>query len=327
MSKYKMKISRLVLVYACFMVANCSTVAPATTAAGVEVTTTDAMVTIPGTDIQCPARYYSVNPNHTMCQTDVGKAIPLSDEDKRLAVQRHNEIRAAVKPLASDMLEMVWDDDLAAVAGKWARQCRPGHDEGHNDEPKLPGIVIGQNAARGYNTVVEAIDGWFSEIENFTYGVPMGNKTNGHYIQLIFANSTRVGCGMADCRGHSVYPRFQVCNYAPGVLYVHHQGETIDPETVPYLNTTTGCSSCSHHCNAAGTLCDCQGKVCFNGGVLDDETCTCTCSRVFTGPLCENKHCPADVAWKCDYYWANLHDPCSFSNVKTEDCPHKCGFC
>jgi hypothetical protein len=32
---------------------------------------------------------------------------------------------------------------------------------------------------------------------------------------------------------------------------------------------------------------DCGGKVCYNRGVLDPGTCTCSCNWGWTGDLCE----------------------------------------
>ena len=35
------------------------------------------------------------------------------------------------------------------------------------------------------------------------------------------------------------------------------------------------------------TLSDCQGKMCYNGGNLDHDTCTCLCSAPYTADQCE----------------------------------------
>lgn len=42
------------------------------------------------------------------------------------------------------------------------------------------------------------------------------NPNAGHFTQVVWKGSTQVGCGAADCTGHSgVLPAYVVCRYAP----------------------------------------------------------------------------------------------------------------
>ena len=36
------------------------------------------------------------------------------------------------QPAATNMKEMVWDEELAVIAQRWADQCMPGHDHRRN---------------------------------------------------------------------------------------------------------------------------------------------------------------------------------------------------
>ena len=36
------------------------------------------------------------------------------------------------QPAATNMKEMVWDEELAVIAQRWAVQCMPGHDHRRN---------------------------------------------------------------------------------------------------------------------------------------------------------------------------------------------------
>nr|KAG5708097.1 hypothetical protein BaRGS_002833 [Batillaria attramentaria] len=97
----------------------------------------------------------------------------LSPQQKQAIVDRHNEIRGQVYPSATNMQKLVWDDDLAEAAGKWAGQCKFG----------MPGVYIGQNMA--WSTAsdpMEAIKEWQKEIDNFKYGTNSG-KVFGRYSQ------------------------------------------------------------------------------------------------------------------------------------------------
>nr|KAG5704925.1 hypothetical protein BaRGS_003908 [Batillaria attramentaria] len=211
---------------------------------------------------------------------DVGTEVVLDQAAKDAIVQKHNDLREGVNPVAGDMTKMVWDDNIAVVAAKWARQCTQGHDLERN-VPSLPGIHVGQNAAYGYGSFDSAIQGWYDEVQFYVYGV--GSTTGywkdvAHYTQVVNAKSQRIGCGLADCPSGS---KFYYCNYAIGQYGIKF----------PYLNATQSCSECPNQCDASGKLCDCGGKLCLNGGTLDLATCTCSCEEpLYSGDTCET-HC------------------------------------
>ena len=41
-------------------------------------------------------------------------------------------IKVKGQPAAVNLRELVWDDELAEVAQRWADQCMPGHDHDRN---------------------------------------------------------------------------------------------------------------------------------------------------------------------------------------------------
>ncbi|KAK7483792.1 hypothetical protein BaRGS_00025008, partial [Batillaria attramentaria] len=170
---------------------------------------------------------------------DVGTNVPLKQATKDAIVERHNRVRARVDPPAADMAKVMWDDNLAIVAAKWARQCLKRHDV-YKGVPTLPDVSVGQNIAIGHRHFRAAMGGWIIEKSDFVYGVG-SNMTIGHYTQIVNARVQRVGCGRADCPG----TRFYVCNYAASQVSVRF----------PYKNATTSCSDCPKHCDASGKLC------------------------------------------------------------------------
>ena len=59
--------------------------------------------------------------------------------EKQKILAAHNTVRQMVamgqvksQPAATNMREMVWDDELAVIAQRWADQCMPGHDHRRN---------------------------------------------------------------------------------------------------------------------------------------------------------------------------------------------------
>ncbi|XP_012940206.1 cysteine-rich venom protein [Aplysia californica] len=83
----------------------------------------------------------------------------------------------------------VWDDKLAAVAQKWAKQCVLEHDKNR----KIPsyGLKIGQNLAAGHGNWRQAMSNWYDEVADYRYGEnvndylgPDGFFKIGHYTQI-----------------------------------------------------------------------------------------------------------------------------------------------
>ncbi|KAI4491256.1 hypothetical protein M0802_010290 [Mischocyttarus mexicanus] len=63
----------------------------------------------------------------------------ISCEEKQIILDEHNRLRQLValgqihgQPGAANMMEMLWDDELADVAQKWADSCAEVHDNYRN---------------------------------------------------------------------------------------------------------------------------------------------------------------------------------------------------
>merc|ERR1719295_423836 len=111
--------------------------------------------------------YCTLDSGHTMCKYQgpsgscAAKTIfrGLSQEGKRLILERHNELRRKVakgqetgginppQPAAANMRKLVWNTELEEIAQRWADQCTFGHDKVRT---KLDGTSVGQNAYIGY---------------------------------------------------------------------------------------------------------------------------------------------------------------------------------
>lgn len=105
-----------------------------------------------------------------------------------------------------------WSDSLAAKAQQWADHLAEIGELVHSGS--------GQNlamAAAGTQTLTQLVDLWGSEQANFTNGdfpdiSTTGNWEDvGHYSQIIWRSTTKVGCGFAEDYGRDVL----VCDYDP----------------------------------------------------------------------------------------------------------------
>ncbi|XP_013420853.1 uncharacterized protein LOC106181113 isoform X2 [Lingula anatina] len=220
----------------------------------------------------CEKRFSVVSPKHTMClNVHVKRKDGITETEKNLILERHNYYRANVEkfnnqPPATDMNKLVWDDQLSELAQKWASNCHYDHEESENRN--IPGWAsVGQNLGRGQRNWHQVMKMWHDEVNYFKYGRgSINGYETGHYTQMVWAASTRIGCGFAQCNGTKT---FYVCNYAPSGN-LRHKVKT------PYKAGPTG-SSCKKNFDSRSGLCDCGGKVCKNGGELDVSTCQCKC--------------------------------------------------
>lgn len=131
----------------------------------------------------------------------------------------HNAARRAAR-----IGPLVWDDALARDAAAYARTlARTGRFE---HSPRVPGAVPqGENlwmGTRGAFTFSEMVQGWVDERRFFRRGrFPNVSRTGrpgdvGHYTQIIWSRTSRVGCALAANRANE----YLVCRYSPAGNFV-----------------------------------------------------------------------------------------------------------
>jgi hypothetical protein len=127
-----------------------------------------------------------------------------------LAAHNAERARAGVAPL-------VWDNALGSAAALYAAQMAFTDRFQHSDRKARPGT--GENlwmGSHGLFPVETMVRGWTSEKRWFVPGVFPGNSRTGnwedvgHYTQMIWPTTTRVGCALAAT------PRidYLVCRYS-----------------------------------------------------------------------------------------------------------------
>ncbi|XP_037000614.2 GLIPR1-like protein 1 [Artibeus jamaicensis] len=167
-------------------------------------------------------------------------------------VAAHNEMRGQVQPPAADMKYMTWDEGLAKTAKAWANKCKFIHNgcmsKSYKCHPTFE--FIGENIWIGSLstfTPKSVIASWYSENKFYNYSSLQCSKVCGHYTQVVWANSYKVGCAITLCPnlGKAEISIF-VCDYGPGGNYM---------KTLPYKKGTP-CSMCNEE--------TCENKLCRN---------------------------------------------------------------
>lgn len=132
--------------------------------------------------------------------------------DARLLAAQNREREAAGLPA------LQWDDALASDAADWGRELAERGDLEHaaddpdDEDPQGENLWLG---TRGAYTPEEMVGMWAEEKKDFRPGIfPDNSRTGkfedvGHYTQLMWRATGRVGCALADGRPYEVL----VCRY------------------------------------------------------------------------------------------------------------------
>ncbi|ELK02515.1 Glioma pathogenesis-related protein 1 [Pteropus alecto] len=166
--------------------------------------------------------------DYRFCYSYSGSSLPDINNETfiRSCVQIHNKLRSEVKPTASGMLYMTWDTDLAKIAKAWAKNCQFEHNSRLGPPHKLhPNFTaLGENIWTGslsIFSVSSAITNWYDEIQYYDFETRKCSKKCGHYTQVVWADSYKVGCAVQFCQRVSVgYTSLTnvahfICNYGP----------------------------------------------------------------------------------------------------------------
>ncbi len=130
----------------------------------------------------------------------------------------HNAARAAVMPVATPPLPaMTWLGTVAASAQAFVENCKFAD----------TGPPYGSNAFAGTGTYTPAqvVAAWVGEDADYDYATNTCTKDCGHYTQVVWRDSTELGCGTATCTDNNPFGEtgpweLWVCNYNPPGNYV-----------------------------------------------------------------------------------------------------------
>ena len=130
----------------------------------------------------------------------------------------HNSERAAV-----GVAPLTWNAHLAASAQQWADHLAATgqfrHSPDNRSDPQGENLWEG---SRGYYSLEDQVGAWSREKRYFQPGAfPANSRTGrvedvGHYTQLVWRDTTEVGCAQASSAGEEVL----VCRYASPGNYI-----------------------------------------------------------------------------------------------------------
>ncbi|MEM7296682.1 MAG: pathogenesis-related family 1 protein [Bacteroidota bacterium] len=133
----------------------------------------------------------------------MNEAVVPDDTEISELLDAHNAYR---KDVGID--DLLWSEDLQASAQNWANLLAANCEFKHSSDPYGENIWKGTSGAF---TPTDVVKSWGSEIEFYDYGTNSCTDVCGHYTQIVWKNTTHVGCAKASCDGTDVW----VCQYDP----------------------------------------------------------------------------------------------------------------
>ena len=122
----------------------------------------------------------------------------------------HDRVRARVK-----VGPMEWSEEMAAYAQRWADRLKQrGCDLQHRPRSGADAQKYGENIFSATGQTADAamvVETWAAELADYDAKKNRCKGVCGHYTQIVWRKSQRLGCGMASCGDTEVW----VCNYDP----------------------------------------------------------------------------------------------------------------
>ena len=127
----------------------------------------------------------------------------------------HNQWRSQV-----GLPGLRWSEKLADVAQTWANSLKDdscgfyhsGNGYGENLYKATPIMWSDGRRELQDKSPKEVIDSWGNEIEDYSYSDNSCSGVCGHYTQVVWKETTEVGCAMSVCNDKS---QIWVCSYYP----------------------------------------------------------------------------------------------------------------
>lgn len=123
--------------------------------------------------------------------------------DMGVVLVEHNRYRAQHCAPA-----LQWSDQLASGAQKWADRLAKGCQLEHSQGAHGENLAAGTEGSMGPERAVEI---WYEERKLHDFASAGFSMKAGHFTQVVWRGSQRVGCGSSSCNGLRIW----VCNYDP----------------------------------------------------------------------------------------------------------------
>ena len=128
---------------------------------------------------------------------------------RQQALTTHNTLRQE-----HDSAALTLDGDLNDLAQDWAQQLAVAGKMRHRPNNKYGENIYYSWSSRPNHDVngMTPVQSWYDEVKKYNFNEPGFSMQTGHFTQVVWINSRKIGCGKAKSQDGKV---FVVCNYDP----------------------------------------------------------------------------------------------------------------
>lgn len=118
-------------------------------------------------------------------------------------MDEHNKKRAL-----HGVQSLSWDSTLADYAAQYAAKAFSCDNVQlvHSHGP------YGENLAVGYDGGAKPVDAWYDEIKYYNFDDPNFSEKTGHFTQLVWKSTSKVGCSRVQCNNE--WGQYTICEYS-----------------------------------------------------------------------------------------------------------------
>lgn len=146
-----------------------------------------------------------------------------SSVDESACLEAHNAKRDlhSASPLT-------WDGNLASKAQAWANhlasigsmQHDPNADEGEN-------LFVSYSSEPHWSSCQDAVEEWYAEIKDYDFNDPRFSSKTGHFTQVVWKATTKLGVAKATAHHGGFYVTYIVARYSPPGNYQGQFAENV----------------------------------------------------------------------------------------------------
>jgi hypothetical protein len=194
----------------------------------------------------------------------------LAPEEQAAALQPHNSFRQSLAqgrvlnsddrplPPGRNIYSLTYDAGLERIAQAWADKCQFTHSSAQSRNNSGENLyyttaqldarkVLPDAAQAWWNEIVDL--GWKGDTSSMLFTLEQFNAGLGHWTQMAWASTTRLGCGVRYCPGKFT---LVVCNYAPAGNILNRR---VYEPGVPCRENAECTSYAGSTCNVTASLC------------------------------------------------------------------------
>jgi len=151
--------------------------------------------------------------------------VPIDVTGAGAALRLHNDYRAMHQVDA-----LSWSSDVEESAKFWANTLAADDcSMYHSSRDQRNGY--GENLAIGHSSIGNAVDDWYSEVEDYDFSDPGYSGATGHFTAMVWAGTEELGCAVATCPegGRTPGRKIYVCQYNPPGNMISSFAENVFP--------------------------------------------------------------------------------------------------